>query len=155
MLKTYCTESEKEWDEGLPLLLFSLRETVQESLGFSPAELVFGHTVRGPLKLLKEYWLSDVKSNCNILDYVSSFRERLHKARDLAQSALLNAQIKMKKCFDKDAVFRSFEKGDQVLVLLPLPGCALQAKFSGPYVVDRKLSDTDYIIGTPDRQRKT
>ncbi len=56
---------------------------------------------------------------------------------------------------DKDAVFRSFEKGDQVLVLLPLPGCALQAKFSGPYVVDRKLSDTDYIIGTPDRQRKT
>ncbi len=97
MLKTYCTESEKEWDEGLPLLLFSLRETVQESLGFSPAELVFGHTVRGPLKLLKENWLSDVKSNCNILDYVSSFRERLHKARDLAQSALLNAQIKMKK----------------------------------------------------------
>ncbi len=66
MLKTYCTESEKEWDEGLPLLLFSLRETVQESLGFSPAELVFGHTVRGPLKLLKENWLSDVKSNCNI-----------------------------------------------------------------------------------------
>ncbi len=32
---------------------------------------------------------------------------------------------------------------------------ALQAKFSGPYVVDRKLSDTDYIVGTPDRQRKT
>ncbi len=155
MLKTYCTESEKEWDVGLPLLLFALRETVQESLGFSPAELVFGHTVRGPLKLLKENWLSDVKSSCNLLDYVSSFRERLHKARDLAQSALSNAQIKMKKCFDKDAVSRSFEKGDQVLVLLPLPGSALQAKFSGPYVVDRKLSDTDYIICTPDRQRKT
>ncbi len=53
-VETYCTESEKEWDDGLPLLLFALRETVQESLGFSPAELVFGHTVRGPLKLLKE-----------------------------------------------------------------------------------------------------
>ncbi len=54
-----------------------------------------------------------MKSSCNLLDYVSSFRERLHKARDLAQSALSNAQIKMKKCFDKDAVSRSFEKGDQ------------------------------------------
>lgn len=96
MLKTYCTESEKEWDDGLPLLLFSLQATVQESLGFSPAELVFGHTVRGPLKLLKENWLSDVKPSCNLLDYVSSFREHLHKARDLAQSALLNAEIKMK-----------------------------------------------------------
>ncbi len=54
MLRTFCAESEKEWDEGLPLLLFAVRETQQESLGFSPAELVFGHTVRGPLKLLKE-----------------------------------------------------------------------------------------------------
>ncbi len=50
MLKTYCPESEKEWDEGLPLLYFPSEKTVQESLGFSPAELVFGHTVRGPLK---------------------------------------------------------------------------------------------------------
>ncbi len=31
---------------------------MQESLGFSPAELVFGHTVRGPLKLLSEQLLS-------------------------------------------------------------------------------------------------
>ncbi len=112
----------------LPLLLFSLREPVQESLGFSPAELVFGHTVRGPLKLLKENWLSDVKSNCNILDYVSSFRERLHKARDLAQSALLNAQIKMKKCFDKDAVFRSFEKGDPSFGFVTTPWLCFAGK---------------------------
>ncbi len=48
MLRTFCAQSEKEWDEGLPLLLFAVRETQQESLGFSPAELVFGHTVRGP-----------------------------------------------------------------------------------------------------------
>ena len=31
---------------------------MQEYLGFSPFELVFGHTVRGPLKLLKEKFLS-------------------------------------------------------------------------------------------------
>ena len=34
-------------------------KVVQETLGFSPFELVFGHTVRGPLKLLKEKWLND------------------------------------------------------------------------------------------------
>ncbi len=54
-------ESGKGWDEGLPLLLFAVRETVQESLGFSPADLVFGHTVRGPLKMLKENWLSEAE----------------------------------------------------------------------------------------------
>ena len=59
MLRKYCTETNREWDEGLPLLLFAIRETLQESLGFSPADLVFGHTVRGPLRLLREKFLSN------------------------------------------------------------------------------------------------
>lgn len=57
MLKKYCIETGNEWDEGVPLLLFSIRETVQESLKFSLSELVFGYTVRGPLKALKERML--------------------------------------------------------------------------------------------------
>ena len=59
MIRTYCFDTEKDWNEGIHLLLFAARESVQESLGFSPFELVFGHTVRGPLKLLKEKFLSD------------------------------------------------------------------------------------------------
>lgn len=54
MLRKYCIETGNEWNEGVPLLLFSIRETVQESLKFSPSEFVFGHAVRGPLKNLKE-----------------------------------------------------------------------------------------------------
>ena len=50
MIRSYCFDTEKDWDEGIHLL-FAVRESVQESLGFSPFELVFGHTVRGPLKL--------------------------------------------------------------------------------------------------------
>ena len=53
-IKIYCFDPGKDWDKGIHLLLFAIRETVQESLGFSPFELVFGHNVRGPLKLLKE-----------------------------------------------------------------------------------------------------
>ena len=54
MIKMHCIENSKDWDEGVHLLLFAVRESVQESLGFSPFELVFGHAVRGPLLLLKE-----------------------------------------------------------------------------------------------------
>ena len=46
------------------------RELVQESLGFSPFELVFGHTVRGPLKLVKEKLLSGSSESINLLQYV-------------------------------------------------------------------------------------
>ena len=52
MIRSYCFDIEKDWDEGIHLLLFAVRESVQGSLGFSPFELVFGHTVHGPLKLL-------------------------------------------------------------------------------------------------------
>ena len=66
MMKIYCFETEKDWDEGIHLLLFAAREWVQESLGFSPFELVFGHTVRGPLKLLKEKLLSSSSESINL-----------------------------------------------------------------------------------------
>ncbi len=42
-----------------------------------------------------------------------------------------------------------------MLVLLPIVGSALSARFSGPYEVLRKLSNTDYVICTPDRKRKS
>ena len=54
VLRKYCLEVGGNWDEGVPFALLALREAVQESLGFSPNELVFGHTVRGPLQVLKE-----------------------------------------------------------------------------------------------------
>ncbi|KAG7506797.1 hypothetical protein JOB18_015708 [Solea senegalensis] len=61
----------------------------------------------------------------------------------------------MKTNFDKKSVARIFSPGDRVLVLLPLIGSGLQAKFSSPYVIERKLSDTNYVIHTPDHRKKT
>lgn len=118
MLCTYCLESGKEWVEGLPLLMFAIREVKQESVGFSPVELVFGHTVRGPLKLLQEKLLS--LNPLTVLDYVSCFREKLHLARNLASSHLLTTQTKMKTHFDRKSLNRNFQPGDSVLVLLPI-----------------------------------
>lgn len=53
-VKTYAIQHPGDWDVALPLLLFALRDSVNESTGFTPFELVFGHEVRGPLKLVKE-----------------------------------------------------------------------------------------------------
>ena len=78
MIIAFCQENEKDWDEGVHLLLFAARESVQELLGFSPFELVFGHQVRGPLSLLSEQW-ADKNTHISLLDYVSKFRNRSHK----------------------------------------------------------------------------
>nr|XP_055054187.1 uncharacterized protein LOC129439536 [Misgurnus anguillicaudatus] len=156
VLRKYCMDTGKDWDEGIPLVLFAVREAVQDSLGFSPADLVFGHTVRGPLKMLKEDMLSpETSSKTNVLDYVCKFRERLHHACLTAKESLAKAQVTMKDHFDLKSVSRQFNPGDQVLVLLPVIGSALSARFSGPYEVIQKLSDTDYVIRTPDRRKKS
>lgn len=36
----------------------AIQEVTQESLGFSPNELVFGHAVRGPTAVLAGEWRS-------------------------------------------------------------------------------------------------
>lgn len=100
MLKTYYYQYEKDWDEGVHLVLFAAREAVQESLGFSPFELVIGHTVRGPLKLLNDKWLTET-SDLNLVDYVSVFKEKLYTACQISTGkSKKNSQLKMKVWYD-------------------------------------------------------
>ena len=152
-IRSYCFDTEKDWDEGIHLLLFAVRESVQESLGFSPFELVFGHSVRGPLKLLKETFLSNDETPLNLLQYVSDFRNRLSRACEVARSNLKTSQSKMKARYDNHVIDRKFEPGDKVLALLPIPGRPLQARYFGPYTIDKKRSDLNYIINTPGRRK--
>ncbi|KAG1666925.1 hypothetical protein GQR58_018668 [Nymphon striatum] len=75
---------------------FPVGEVVQESLGFSPFELVFGHSVRGPLKIVKEKWLGGDETSVNLLEYVSDFKIRLLNAFEAAQKNLKSSQEDMK-----------------------------------------------------------
>ena len=153
MIRSYCFDTGKDWDEGIHLLLFAVRESVQESLGFSPFELVFGHCVRGPLTLLKEKFLSDDETPLNFLQYVSDFRNRLSRACEVARSNLKTSQGKMKTRYDNHVIDRKFKPGDKVLALLPIPGRPLQARYFGPYSIDKKTSDLNYIIKSPGRRK--
>ena len=123
MLRAYCIEQGKDWDEGVHLVLFASREAVQESLGFSPFELLFGRTVRGPLKVLKEVWLQD-EPVMNLLDYVSDMRQRAHEAWEVARKNLKQAQTKMKTWHDKKAKNRQFKVGEKVEVIMTFPAPA-------------------------------
>ena len=111
MMKISCFDTEKDWNDGIHLLLFAAQESVQESLGFCPFELVFGHTVRGPLKLPKEKLLSDSSESINLLQYVSNFRTNHFRACGLSRASLSSSQKSMKKKYDVDAVERNFKPG--------------------------------------------
>ena len=47
----------------------------------------------------------------------------------------------MKNRYEQNFVSRTFKPGDKVLTLLPVPGGPLQARYFGPYIVDKNMSD--------------
>ena len=109
----------------------------------------------GPLLLLKEKWLDEDPEKISVLKYVATFKDRLIRAGQIAKRNLQESQSKMKVWYDRRAKSRCFEPGDRVLVLFPVVGNPLQAKYSGPYKVVKKISDTNYLVKTPDRRKAT
>ena len=105
----------------------------------------------GPLLLLKEKWLDEDPKKISVLKYVATFKDRLFRAGQMAKRNLQESQSKMKVWYDRKAKSRCFEPGDRVLVLFPVVGNPLQAKYSGPYKVVKKISDTNYLVKTPGR----
>jgi hypothetical protein len=122
--------------------------------------LVFGHAVRGPLKLLKEKWLSVIgEDDENLLVDVCKFKERLTQAWDIAKGGqagqnLKGSQSRMKVWYDRHAKTRSFESGDKLLLLLPIPDQPLHARYFGPYEIESKVSELNYIVKTGRRKNK-
>ena len=90
----------------------------------------------------------------NLLQYVSDFRSKVLTACEAAKSNLKSTEGKMKQNYDKNTKERCFKSGDKVLALLPIPCKPLQARHFGLYTVEKKASDLNYIITTPDRRKQ-
>ena len=149
MLKKMCSEKPRDWDRYIAALLFAYREVKkQESLCFSPFELIYGRTVRGPISVMKELMTSekvepDVKTT---YEYVLDLKDRLQETCELAQRELSKAQSKQQKYYNRKAKARSFQIGDKVLVLLPTNLNKLLLQWQGPYEVIEKVRENDYKL---------
>jgi len=153
MLRRMCSERPQDWDRYLPALLFAYREVPQESLNFSPFELLYGRSVRGPMSILKEIWTKqsadpEVKLT---YQYVLELQDRLQQTCELAKLELAKAQHKQKKYFDVKSKDRVFQPGDKVLILLPSDENKLLMQWKGPFEVLERRNGHDYRIQLKDR----
>uniref|UniRef100_A0A9J7Y7K1 Uncharacterized protein n=1 Tax=Cyprinus carpio carpio TaxID=630221 RepID=A0A9J7Y7K1_CYPCA len=154
MLKKFVSENGKDWDKWLPYLLFAYREVPQASTGFSPFELLFAHQIRGPLDVLRDSWeASDKPTKQNILSYILKMREKLQLSSTRAQESVQESQVKQKMWYDQKARSRTFQVGEQVLLLLPTSENRLLAKWQGPYQVRKKVGPVTYEIEMPSRNK--
>ena len=134
MLKRLCQDQPKQWHRLINPVLFAYREVPQESTGFSPFQLLYGRSVRGPGTILKELWtkevnIPEVKSS---YEYGTELRERLEDSLKLAQEELEKSQKQYKRHYDRKAKPRRLEVGDRVLILLPTDSNKLLMQWTGP-----------------------
>ncbi|XP_033099549.1 uncharacterized protein LOC117103147 [Anneissia japonica] len=155
MLMRMCEEKPQDWDRYLNPLLFAYREAPQESTRFSPFELLYGRTVRGPLCILKELWSGEVgeSETKTTYQYVLDLRERLEKTCDLAQQELTKSQKKYKGYYDRKTRPRQYQVGDEVLLLLPTDKNKLLMHWKGPFPITKKVGVMDYTINLGTREK--
>ncbi|KAK7110374.1 hypothetical protein V1264_014258 [Littorina saxatilis] len=147
-LKKLCSEQPRQWHRYINALLFAYREVPQESTGFSPFELMYGRTVRGPMQILKELWTKDVDTPevKNSYQYVFELREKLEETLEIARENLRKSQDSGKHYYDRKAVNRKFTPGNKVLILLPTDHNKLLMQWKGPYEVETVVGIDDYKV---------
>ena len=148
MIQKMAAEKPSDWDRYIPALLFSYREVAQASLGFSPFELVYGRSVRGPMSVLRDIWPDeDINEQTKTTyQYVLELRERLESTCKLAHDELRKAQGNQHKWFNKKAKAKHLKEGDQVLLLLPTKLNKLEMQWQGPFDIIKKVRENDYVI---------
>ncbi|XP_045134079.1 uncharacterized protein LOC123517739 [Portunus trituberculatus] len=150
-LRKLCADKPREWHRYLVPTLFALREIPSDRTGFSPFELLYGRSVRGPLTVLKELWDNqDIQGEERTsFQYVLELRNKLSECAQLAAQAADVSTARYKSYFDLKSQDRKFNPGDEVLVLLPSHTSKLLVAWNGPYKVLERRGNVDYLIDEP------
>jgi len=98
LLKKVCQEKPRTWYRFIPAILFAYREVPQESAGFSPFKVLYGRTVRGPMRILRELWTGDQENEevRTASQYVLDLRNRVEETCTIARKSLRHASAEQK-----------------------------------------------------------
>ena len=148
MLRRLCHEQPRQWHRFINPLLFAYREARQEATGFSPFELLYGRTVRGPVQILRELWSEEeeVPEVTKNYQYVLELREKLDETMKLAQADLEKNQGRSKNLYNRKAKKRSFQVGDKILLLLPTDLNKLLMQWKGPFEIKGTKWGNNYQV---------
>ncbi|GBN12768.1 Retrovirus-related Pol polyprotein from transposon 297, partial [Araneus ventricosus] len=136
-----------DWDTHLPLFLLAYRSAEHEVSGLTPAEMLFGRTLRLPCDILFGR-PSETPSSPN--EYMKNLEARLESVHAFARERIKLASERMKTRYDSRATDHHFKEGDLVWMYNPKRrrglSPKLQQNWEGPYTIVKKLNDVVYRV---------
>ncbi|KYO35361.1 hypothetical protein Y1Q_0007949 [Alligator mississippiensis] len=154
MLRRCAQEEPRRWDTILTPLLFALRDALQESTQYSLFQLVYGHSPRGLLQIVREEWERPVGLGVSAERYREELQDRISRAQRIARRNLRDVQGIQERRYNEKTRTRTFQSGDKVLVSLPTSSSKQLAVWQGPFTVVRQVGPVDYELLKPGHRRE-
>ncbi|GBL80213.1 hypothetical protein AVEN_29186-1 [Araneus ventricosus] len=105
-LSLFVSRNQTDWDTHLPLFLLAYRSTEQEVTGLTPAEMLFGQTLRLPCDILFGR-PSETPSSPN--KYMKNLEARLESIHAFARERIKLASEQMKTRYESRATDHHFK----------------------------------------------
>jgi len=148
MLSKHVDENQKNWDEQIPFVMLAYRSSINETTGFSPSMLMFGHEIRLPLDVVLGTCPQQEQEKTQ---YVSSLRRNLETAFQRVRTNITTSQRRQKDYYDRKVSGKQIDVGNKVMLFNPSVKPGLSQKLhcpweKEPYTVIQKISEVDYKI---------
>ena len=150
MIASYVSDKQDDCDE--PLLMLAYRSSVHETLGVSPAMMMFGRDLTLPIGMAVGRPVRD--DRISVTDHAYELEQTLLEIHKFATRHLNIASDSMKRKYDLKTNFREYKIGDPVWYFKPRRRVGYNPKFqadwNGPMVVIECLNNVlDRIKSDP------
>lgn len=150
MLGKMVSDSQRDWDDQLPLVMAAYRASPHSSTGFSPNRLFLGRENRMPLDLVMGLSTNESNGTENLDEYVAQMEERAREAYGYAREQLQVAAERRKTDYDIRVKQQKFNVGEWVWYYYPRryrgKSPKWQKNYVGPYLVVRVIEPSNYVL---------
>lgn len=157
-LRMYVSHQQDDWDLHLDMVEFAYNSAEQESIHMTPFFADLGRHPRTPSMLASQ---NDAREVTNV-EAAASLVEHLQAVLAEAKAAMGEAQQTQEYYANQKRRGETFEVGERVLLSTEharteadraRPTRKLAPRYSGPYVIKRRISDVVYELDLPSTMR--
>jgi hypothetical protein len=154
-LRIHIEGKQALWDQYLPYIGMAMRATVNRSTGFTPNMMMLGREVALPVHMMAA---EPPEDNVDPAEYVDRLRDIVCDVHACAREKIGRALQARKRIYDQFVREDHYDTGDLVYLLnsATTKGVSrkLQAVYTGPFLVLKRISDGGLYLIVNSRGRK-